>query len=915
MAIVYLAQDIKLHRAVAIKVMRAELADLLGRERFAREIEIAAGLQHPNILPLYESGTAGSLLYYVMRYVEGESLRARLEREKQLRLDDALGIAHDVADALAYAHSRGVVHRDIKPENILLSDGRALVADFGIARAITVAGGSELTTRGIAVGTPAYMSPEQGSGQDTVDGRSDVYALGCVVYEMLAGEPPFSGRTAQAIIARHQQERPPSLRVVRPTISLGVQRSIETALAKVPADRYATATEFMVALERALSGRADRARLAIRLVIGAALLAGAATVWRLILAPGPSLDANRVVVFPLVDREDQAIGEDAALMIGSALEHTDPLKWIYGWTWLTQDQRNDITRLSASAARRIARLRRAKYYIDGSVVRNRDSSTVILRLSDAQGDSLIGQQSGRGAYDRVPQLSLEAVTGLLPRILEPGRNVDVPALADRKPAAVANWLAGEREHRRSQFLAALQHYERAIAEDSNLAIAALKGAQAAGWKSRLDEAERLVDVALANEQFLSPREALLAHGLASYLQGSADTAVTWLSRAISADPDWSEARMALGEVYYHLLPDTAPLDSLAENEFRRAAALDSDFTPPVFHLAEIALRRGDVATGTRLMERLQRSDPDQSMLRQLQLMLACVRAGPNPSEWEAAGKTDPEVTLQAARALSAGGRQGVCGTAGYKAVLANPAARSLQWGTFLGLHDMLAAQGRSREIVSLVDSMRQVGLDVANVVYLIDGLAGVPHLAAKADGVVSWLRDLYGARYLDSISASTQLLLGTWFARTDRVDLADLLHARLVSAAANGHDPQVQEYAAALAAHLALARGDSAAALSTLERVRPVARRATLEWGLAESFPAERLERAEVLLARGRYQEAFDVASAFDQPTPIAYLPFLGPSLVVRYRAALAARLPQRAALLRERLVSLGRDDLLGAFQ
>ena len=182
MATVYLARDTKLNRPVAIKVLRVELADLLGRERFTREIEIAAGLQHPNVLPVYESGSAGSLLYYVMRYVDGESLRDRLEREKQLPLDDAMAIVAEVADALAFAHSRGVVHRDIKPENILLSEGHALVADFGIARAITEAGGGRLTTRGIVVGTPAYMSPEQGSGREDVDGRSDLYALGCVVY-------------------------------------------------------------------------------------------------------------------------------------------------------------------------------------------------------------------------------------------------------------------------------------------------------------------------------------------------------------------------------------------------------------------------------------------------------------------------------------------------------------------------------------------------------------------------------------------------------------------------------------------------------------------------------------------------------------------------------------------------------------
>src|SRR5207245_3187452 len=199
MATVFLAEDLKHHRSVAIKVLHAEVTATLGAERFLREIEIAARLQHPHILPLYDSGSATGFLYYVMPYVEGESLRDRLTREKQLSLEDSLRVATEVAGALAYAHSRGVVHRDIKPENIMLSGGAAVVADFGIARAVTAAGeGHHLTQTGTLIGTRAYTSPEQASGSGEVDGRSDEYSLACVVYEMLVGEPPFTGPTAQA---------------------------------------------------------------------------------------------------------------------------------------------------------------------------------------------------------------------------------------------------------------------------------------------------------------------------------------------------------------------------------------------------------------------------------------------------------------------------------------------------------------------------------------------------------------------------------------------------------------------------------------------------------------------------------------------------------------------------------------------
>src|SRR2546425_6143810 len=202
MATVYLARDLKHHRKVAIKVLKPDLAAALGPERFLREIEIAAGLTHPHILPLHDSGEAGGLLYYVMPYVEGESLRDRLDREGQLPLEDALRIARDVASALAYAHQHDVVHRDIKPENILLAGDQAVVADFGIARAITLAAGEQLTRTEIAVGTPSYMSPEQAVGGVQVDARSDIYSLGCVVYEMLAGEAPYAGPSPQASLAR-----------------------------------------------------------------------------------------------------------------------------------------------------------------------------------------------------------------------------------------------------------------------------------------------------------------------------------------------------------------------------------------------------------------------------------------------------------------------------------------------------------------------------------------------------------------------------------------------------------------------------------------------------------------------------------------------------------------------------------------
>src|SRR6266849_1528769 len=247
MATVFLARDLKHGRPVALKVLHPELAASLGPERFEREIRFAARLQHPHILSVYDSGVAAGQLWFTMPYVEGEALRSRLRREGQLPLEEALRIAREAAQALHYAHRHGVVHRDIKPENLLLTrDGNTLVADFGIARAL---GGDEhLTQTGMSIGTPAYMSPEQASGEKTIDARTDIYSLGAVLYEMLAGEPPYTGPTAQAIILKRFTEAVPSVRRGRPSVPEGVDQAIQRALAPVPADRFATAAEFARAL-------------------------------------------------------------------------------------------------------------------------------------------------------------------------------------------------------------------------------------------------------------------------------------------------------------------------------------------------------------------------------------------------------------------------------------------------------------------------------------------------------------------------------------------------------------------------------------------------------------------------------------------------------------------------------------------
>ncbi len=299
MATVYLAHDVKHDRKVALKVLRPELAAVIGAERFLQEIKVTANLQHPNILALYDSGEADTFLYYVMPYIEGESLRDKLEREKQLAIEDAIEITRGVAAALDYAHRQGVIHRDIKPENILLHDGRPVVADFGIALAVSAAAGGRMTETGLSLGTPHYMSPEQATAEKDITNRSDVYSLGCVLYEMLAGDPPYTGSTAQAIVAKVITEKAAPVTAIRDTVPPHVAAVVQKALSKLPADRFSTAATLAEALVRpslldadrlsvtVSAGEPSRQRMprAVWLLAAALVVMTAVTGWALLRSP------------------------------------------------------------------------------------------------------------------------------------------------------------------------------------------------------------------------------------------------------------------------------------------------------------------------------------------------------------------------------------------------------------------------------------------------------------------------------------------------------------------------------------------------------------------------------------------------------------------------------------------------------
>jgi eukaryotic-like serine/threonine-protein kinase len=397
MATVFLATDLKHKRKVAIKVLKPELAAAVGSSRFLREIETVARLTHPHILPIHDSGEADGLLYYVMPFVEGETLRDRLTQSPQLPLDEAMRIARDVGEALDYAHGQGVVHRDIKPENILLAGRDAFVADFGIARAVERATEEETrTATGIMLGTPQYMSPEQASGEREIDGRSDVYALGCVLYEMLAGEPPFNGPTLQSIAVKHLAVPAPAVRTLRPAVLPAMEAVIARALAKSPADRYQTTGALIRELDAATTGgvaRSPALRRAFVAIGGLTLIA--LSTWLIVSqftsgrGPNAASRSQALAVLPFDEvgaQEGAYFADGLTEELITAIGRTPGLRVISRTSAFAFRDKRGLT------LRQIADSLGVGVVLEGSVQRDQNRLRVVARLVHVAADSVLLQR-------------------------------------------------------------------------------------------------------------------------------------------------------------------------------------------------------------------------------------------------------------------------------------------------------------------------------------------------------------------------------------------------------------------------------------------------------------------------------------------------------------------------------------------
>lgn len=592
MSVVYLARDVRHDRNVVIKVLAPELSHALGPQRFAREIETVAALRHPHILPLLDSGEAAGLIYYVMPFAEGESLRDRMKREQQLPLDEAVRIVSEVASALDYAHRRGIVHRDIKPENILIEDGHAVVADFGIAYALGRSRDDDrLTGTGMSIGTPAYMSPEQASAERAVDARSDVYSLGCVLYEMLAGEQPFTGVNAQAVIAKRLAGEIPRVRTVRPAIPEMVDEVLRKALAVSAADRFPTARAFSDALTTAAAagagahakkpGRVNRRRRFAAAGVAAIVLiaAGAWLAYRASSAAKAPV-ANSIAVLPFAYR---SAGEDREyLSDGLSEELITALGRVPGLRVAARTSSFQFKGKNPDIHEVGDRLGVASV-LEGSVTTDRDKLRVTARLVGVRE----GFQIWSAAYDR-PLVDMLAVQQEIARAIVNALRLELPtgargaqwAAADVDAAAHDLYLRGRHawNSRTPEGLRrAVALFSQAVERDSNYAAA---------YSGLADAYISMFDYGLLPAAEANPRVRQAAE------------------RALTLDPASAEAHTSLAHVHLHDWEWEAAL-----REFRRAIELDPGYAN-AYHWYALALTTlGHVDQAVEAMRQATRLDP------------------------------------------------------------------------------------------------------------------------------------------------------------------------------------------------------------------------------------------------------------------------------------------------------------------
>jgi serine/threonine-protein kinase len=597
MATVYLAHDLRHDRPVALKVFLPELAPALG-ERFVQEVRVAAKLSHPHILTIHDSGEAAGLLWYTMPVVDGESLRHRLDREGQLPVGDAVRIASTVGEALEHAHAQGIVHRDIKPENILLFAGEPMIADFGIALALDRAGGERLTQTGFSLGTPVYMSPEQACADPHLDSRTDIYSLGCVLYEMLAGEPPYTGTTPQAIVAKRLSQPPPPLRTVR-EVPEALDQAIQTALARNPADRFMTARDFARAITEgaaaplgtAVPARRARMRLSRRTqMLGSLLLLALVAVvsWLAFGRQPPPTAPTRLAVLPFAvpaGGRFAYLAQGMVDLLSRNLNGAEALVTVDPGRVMSAAGRGEAGAPDAEKGRDIARRLGAGQYIIGSVVPGGGQLRIQAQLyaQDSTPSPAITQAAVEGDSAKLFELVDQLTAQLLVRRGQGqgARLAQTAAVTTRSLSALKLYLDGERNLRAAQYDSAIAGFQRAIEVDTSFALAHYRLAVAGLFVGRMGLIEPAIERALTLDQRLIERDRRLLAAFADLVRGKSDRAEQQYREFLEAYPDDVEARFELANLLYTYNASRGRSPVEAKEQYAQVLQVDPKFLCPI----------------------------------------------------------------------------------------------------------------------------------------------------------------------------------------------------------------------------------------------------------------------------------------------------------------------------------------------
>jgi serine/threonine-protein kinase len=841
MSHVFLAEEASLGRQVVVKVLPPELTSEASIARFKREAAVTAQLQHPNILPVLAFGARDGLLYYVTPFVAGESLRHRLERTGPLPVDEAVQLTREVADALAAAHAHSVVHRDIKPENIFLSNGHAVLGDFGIARAIDTDGegvatsGTRLTAVGQSMGTPGYMSPEQAAGDESIDARSDIYSLAVVAYELLAGVAPFTGRSARAVMAAHLNQTPKPVTEYRREVPASVSAALDRALAKEPAQRFSSAAEFRDALGGS-SGAARGARfrpIAVAAAIVLVAFIGGAAWFFTGRSTTVKLDDNLLAIAPF-SVLDPSLGmwkEGIVDILSSNLDNAGPMRTVPPTVvvrrWSGRSDETSATVLAGKVG--------ARYVVYGRFVgAGGDSVNAVATLYDVAAKRSLGDVRVHDVSSRLDRVADSLTIGILQRLNQarPIAAVRTASIGTSSLPAIKAFLQAEQFYRRSEWDSAAAYYQVAIAADSMFAPALRHLSNSLGWSRAADRAEleRRYEYALLAGQRnhgLAPRESLLVAADSNFAalqliltKGQvtnrspipyATELFATLEEGTRRFPEDPEVWHKLADAHYHFLFfDPVVTYADARREFDRSIALDSAFAPSYLHMPDLALRAQDPGAARRYVENYLELEPNGSAAGYMRKLLLFL----NPAGY---GNLNVDSLVRESSVDDAGELVTILMSWMDPAESQIRVARALRGLRTRGADSTAVAQ-RAHQVLSTALAVRghiaeAAGQLDASTMYLAPQLAllgGIP--ADSADRVVE--------RYMSGRAiVGITTTLRWWTERGDTARLRDIA-ARMDTAPAPA---QLEDYLkavrGAIHAHLALARHDTAAAVRSFEAV------------------------------------------------------------------------------------------------